>query len=267
MQNIGVFAGTGGMVPLVIKEIEQRSLTPVIFSFYPLKLPGYRIIRLAFGDIDGFLNAAERRGVSDFVFAGKIHPGEVFSSRMPESGRRFLESLPSYEPEVILNHLVSFLAAHNIKVLPLTWIFKEHLAKPIVYTRRKPDEEALADIRFAWRIVKKIARLRIGQAIGVKNRSVIAVEGIEGTDEMIRRCGRYCSDFTVAKAMRTGQSTRFDMPVIGPDTVRALAQARGKVLAVESGRTIITEETKTITIANENRIVILGYQAGKRNRI
>jgi len=101
----------------------------------------------------------------------------------------------------------------------------------------------------------------------VKNRSVIAVEGIEGTDEMIRRCGRYCSDFTVAKAMRTGQSTRFDMPVIGPDTVRALAQARGKVLAVESGRTIITEETKTITIANENRIVILGYQAGKRNRI
>jgi DUF1009 family protein len=116
------------------------------------------------------------------------------------------------------------------------------------------------DIEFGWQMAKKLAELGIGQAIAVKEKEVIAVEAIEGTAEMIVRAGRFCKSggWTLFKAAKTNQDMRFDVPCVGPDTIRSLAKNGGKCLAVQAGKTIIIDKPETIKLADELGITILG---------
>jgi DUF1009 family protein len=118
----------------------------------------------------------------------------------------------------------------------------------------------LGDIEFGWPIVKKIAEMDIGQAIAVKEREVIAVEGIEGTADMIERAGRLCraGGWTLLKAAKAKKDMRFDVPCVGTDTIRALAANGAKCLVVEAGKTIIIDKPQTLALANEMGICIIG---------
>ena len=116
------------------------------------------------------------------------------------------------------------------------------------------------DIEFGWEIVKKLGELDIGQAIVVKDKEVIAVEAIEGTAEMIERAGRFCKSggWTLIKVSKPQQDMRFDVPCVGPDTIRSLAKNGGKCLVVEAGKTIIIDKPETIKLANQLGITIFG---------
>lgn len=108
--------------------------------------------------------------------------------------------------------------------------------------------------------MKKMAEMDVGQAIAVKEREVIAVEAIEGTAEMIERAGRLCKagGWTLLKAAKAHQDMRFDVPCVGPDTIKSLAKNGGKCLVVEAGKTIIIDKPETIKLADELGIAILG---------
>ena len=137
---------------------------------------------------------------------------------------------------------------------------KEHMATAGVMTKRPPTTSVENDIEFGWSIVKKLGELDIGQAIAVKEREVIAVEAIEGTAEMIKRAGQFCKSggWTLIKTSKPGQDMRFDVPCVGPDTIRSLAENGGKCIVVESGKTIIIDKGETIKLADQLSITILG---------
>lgn len=137
---------------------------------------------------------------------------------------------------------------------------KEHLASSGVMTECQPSSLIKGDIEFGWQMIKKLAELDIGQAVAVKEREVIAVEAIEGTAAMIERAGQICKsgDWTLIKASRPNQDMRFDVPCVGTDTIRSLAQNGGKCLVVEAGKTIIIDKPETIQLANQLGIIILG---------
>jgi len=118
----------------------------------------------------------------------------------------------------------------------------------------------LEDAEFAWPLVKQIAALDIGQSIAVKEREVIAVEAIEGTDALIERAGRLCPQggWTLVKVARPNQDMRFDVPTIGPQTIENLRAARAAGLVVEAGRTIILERARTLELAYRYRIALIG---------
>ena len=137
---------------------------------------------------------------------------------------------------------------------------KEHMATECVMTKHKATCAAVADVKFGWRIVKKLGDLDIGQAVTIKEREVIAVEAIEGTAEMIKRTGQLCGSggWTLVKASKPRQDPRFDMPCVGPDTVKSLAEHGGKCIAVEADKTIIIDKRETIELADQLGITILG---------
>jgi UDP-2,3-diacylglucosamine hydrolase len=116
------------------------------------------------------------------------------------------------------------------------------------------------DIEFGWPIVKKMAQMDIGQAIAVREREVIAVEAIEGTAEMIERAGRLCKagGWTLLKAAKANQDMRFDVPCVGPDTIKSLAANGAKCLVVEAGKTIIIDKPQTLELANQMGICVIG---------
>ena len=122
----------------------------------------------------------------------------------------------------------------------------ELLVRPGVLTRRPPTAAEEADIEFGWELAKEMGRLDVGQSVAVKERAVLAVEAIEGTDRAIARAGELCraGGFVVVKVAKPQQDMRFDVPTIGCSTIETLHRAGGRVLAIEAGKTILIDEER-----------------------
>jgi hypothetical protein len=160
----------------------------------------------------------------------------------------------------LLGALADELAAGGILLENSTMYCREHLATAGLMTRTKPRPSVEADIEFGWNIVKKLGELDIGQAIAVKEREIIAVEAIEGTAAMIERAGKLCraGGWTLIKTSKPQQDMRFDVPCVGPDTIRSLAGNGGRCLVVEAGKTIIIDRPETMELADRLGIAVLG---------
>jgi UDP-2,3-diacylglucosamine hydrolase len=130
-------------------------------------------------------------------------------------------------------------------------------------TRRRPTASQWEDIRFGWEIAKEMGRLDVGQSIVVNDKAVIAVEAVEGTDECIRRAGMLCrrGGFTVVKVSKPQQDMRFDVPTVGPGTMRTMHEAGGRVLAIESEKTIVLERDEFVSLADKLGIAIVALNA------
>ena len=129
-----------------------------------------------------------------------------------------------------------------------------------VPTSRQPTGGQQQDIEFAWPILMRMNDLDIGQAVAVKNRDVIAVEAMEGTDAMIRRAGELCQKpgWLLAKGAPAGKDPRFDVPTIGVQTIENLAKAGGTGLLVTAGRVILLDKPKVLETADRLGITIIG---------
>ena len=160
----------------------------------------------------------------------------------------------------LLSALADELASGGIVLENSIMYCKEHLATAGLMTKTPIRTSIKSDIEFGWQIVKKLGELDIGQAIAVKEREVLAVEAIEGTAEMIERAGKLCQSggWTLIKASKPQQDMRFDVPCVGPDTIRSLTKNGGKCLVVEADKTIIIDKPETIELANKLGITIFG---------
>jgi DUF1009 family protein len=145
---------------------------------------------------------------------------------------------------------------HSAKYCP------DLLAEEGILTRRAPTAAQLEDIRFGWRIAKRLADLDVGQSIAVLAKATIAVEGIEGTDRNIRRAGELArrGGFTVIKLAKEGHDMRFDVPAIGPDTIDILHESGGAVLAIEAGKTLLLDREAIIERANRHGLVVVAWR-------
>jgi DUF1009 family protein len=240
----------GGVQPTLAQEVD-------VFYAVPLARPGSWIRKL------------RRHGVTSTVIAGRVAKGRIFTPW------RILRYLPDWravriwywrlrrknkQNETLLSALADELASGGIILEDSTKYCKEHLATEGPMTGHRPGASVAGDIEFGWPIVKKMAQMDIGQAIAVREREVIAVEAIEGTAEMIERAGRLCraGGWTLLKAAKAGQDMRFDVPCVGPDTIRSLAANGAKCLVLEAGRTIIIDKPQTLELANRMGIFVIG---------
>jgi hypothetical protein len=130
-------------------------------------------------------------------------------------------------------------------------------------TRRVPTAAEDKDIAFGWALAKEMGRLDVGQSVAVRDRAVLAVEAIEGTDQAIARAGRLCrhGGFVVVKVAKPQQDMRFDVPTVGCTTIETMHQSGGRVLAVEAGKTILLDEAATIALAERYGISIVAVES------
>jgi len=163
--------------------------------------------------------------------------------------------------DTVLNAIAEELASGNIILEDSTMYCKEHLATEGVMTKCQPPASVAEDIEFGWDIVKKIGELDIGQAVVVKEKEVIAVEAIEGTARMLQRAAGLCKKggWTLIKTAKPEQDMRFDVPCIGADTIKSLAENGGKCIVVEKGKTIILDKPQTLELADKLNIPIVGH--------
>ena len=162
--------------------------------------------------------------------------------------------------DTVLCAIADELATGEIFLEDSTMYCKEHLAGAGAMTKCRPGPSVQGDIDFGWPIVKKLGDLDIGQAIAVREKEIIAVEAIEGTAKMIERAGGLCrkGGWTLIKAAKPNQDMRFDVPCVGPDTIKSLAANGGRCLVVEKDKTIIIDKPQTIELADKLGIAIVG---------
>jgi DUF1009 family protein len=117
----------------------------------------------------------------------------------------------------------------------------------------------MRDIGFGWNIARKMGELDIGQTVVVKDLAVMAIEAIEGTDEAVMRGGSLaCSGAVVVKVSKPQQDMRFDVPVVGTNTLHSMIRTSARVLAIESEKCIIVDRESFIQEADRNGIAVIG---------
>jgi DUF1009 family protein len=167
-------------------------------------------------------------------------------------------------PNAVLHAIIDELNLSGIHLIDSTAYCTDQLATEGVMTRRQPSSDQLNDIRFGWEICKQISTMDIGQSIAVRDRDVIAVEALEGTNAMIERAGALCKcgGWTLIKVANKHQDMRADVPSVGTTTIEKLAAAGASCLVLEAGKTIMLEKQKVLEAAERCRIVIVGHVGG-----
>lgn len=165
-------------------------------------------------------------------------------------------------PRAVLDALANELAVSGITLVDSTQYCKDQMCEAGVLTKRQPTERQWQDVRFGWELCRTISRLDIGQAIGVLDRDIIAVEALEGTNAMIERAGQLCKTggWTMIKVANGPEDMRMDVPSVGTTTIEKLWQAGAGCMVLEAGKTIILEKTKVLELADRYKIAIVGYE-------
>ncbi len=225
--------------------------------------------RVALARPGAWIRKLRKHSVSRTIMVGRVAKSTLFTPW------RILRYIPDWRAfrvyywrlrgkdkldDSFLSALADELASGGIVLENSTMYCKEHMATEGVMTKRHPGPSVEGDIEFGWQIVKKLGELDIGQAIAVKEKEIIAVEAIEGTAEMIKRAGQFCKSggWTLIKTSKPNQDMRFDVPCVGQETIKSLAENGGKCLVVEADKTIIIDKDQTIKLADKLGISILG---------
>ncbi len=213
------------------------------------------------GKIIGFF---KKEGVEEVIFAGTITKKRIFFDVRPDLRTLSLwRCLGSRLDDNILKAVASELEREGFQVVSATNYLSDLVTPSGVMTRRRPSREQWADIRFGWRVAKEIGRLDIGQCVVVKERTVLAVEAMGGTDATIRRGAALAhGDAVVIKICKPNQDTRFDLPSLGTTTVETMMEAGAGVLAAEAGRSLFFDRSSAIELADRHGLVIVGVGPG-----
>ena len=266
-QPIGLIAG-GGQFPLLFARAARKRGRAVVAAAHvnesdpTLASEVDHLCWVKLGQLGKIINHFKKNGVTEAVFAGAITKTRIFKDVLPDfKGLSLWNKIDARQDDAILRAVAQTLEQEGIRVLAST-IYLEHLLFPAgVLTRRKPSAGEVEDIRFGWNIAREIGRLDIGQCVVVRDRTVLAVEAIEGTDAAILRGGKLADrGAVVVKLKKPGQDFRFDLPATGSATIATLAEVGGRVLAVEAGQSLLFDREAMILAADQAGISVVGVR-------
>ena len=262
---IGLIAG-GGQFPILFAEAARARGRKVVAvghrndSVPELEGAVDTLCWVKLGQLGKIIRFFRNQGVREAVFAGTITKTRIFHDVLPDlKGLSLWNKIDIHQDDAILRAVAGALEEEGIRILAST-CYLEHLLFPQgVLTRKKPTTGQMEDIRFGWDMARRIGRLDIGQCVVVRDRVVMAVEAIEGTDAAILRGGDLSgSGAVVVKVRKPGQDFRFDLPATGTGTVESLARVKGAVLAVEAGQSLVFDRQEMVTAADRAGIVVVG---------
>jgi len=267
MGKIGLIAGSGDLPIEFAKNVHLSGKPLEIFAIKKItdkSIQKYgKTHWINFGEAQKLIDLMKSRNIKDVVMLGKIeHYSLIFSLyKLDKRAKQFFNSLKDKRAKTILSAVLKELEKEGFNPIDPTPYLKNLLMPEGLINDVKPNEELLEDAKFGLEIAKKIADLDIGQTVVIKNKIVVAVEGLEGTDKCIIRGGDLAGEGTViCKVARKNQDMRYDVPVIGLKTLKSIKKAKGKLLAVESDKLFLLDKEKFIETANKYKISVVGFK-------
>jgi DUF1009 family protein len=265
---LGLIAGNGRFPFLVAAGARQAGRRVVAVAIREEASPELaqavdEIHWVGLGQLGRCIEALRSGGAVEAVMAGQVKHRQIFADIVPDLklmgvlGRLALKNTDS-----LIGGVVEALAREGITLLPSTLFLQDQLAEVGAMTRRAPSREERKDIAYGCQVARALARLDLGQTVVVKDRAAVALEAMEGTDDVIRRAGRIAGPgTTVVKVAKPKQDMRFDVPVVGGGTLEAMRESGARTLAVEAGKTLLIDRTEFLTEANRHGLTVWGMGA------
>jgi DUF1009 family protein len=211
------------------------------------------------GQLSRLLKFFRAQDVHGAIMAGQIAPKNLFDLRPDLKALMLLGKVKQRNAESIFAAIADELAKIDVNLLPATTFLEDSIASSGLIAGPKLSRREEDDVELGWGVAKEIARLDIGQTVIVKNGTIVAVEALEGTNEAIRRAGALARDGAVmVKVAKPNQDMRFDVPVVGVETIRAATDAGLRVVAVQAGKTLFLQRDALADLAGAASISILG---------
>jgi UDP-2,3-diacylglucosamine hydrolase len=262
---LGIIAGNGVYPRLTADSARKAGVKNIVATAFSGEtdpaLAQYvdEIEWLRVGQLSRLLNFFRERQAHHAVMAGQIAPKNLFNLRPDWKALLLLAKLKQRNAETIFAAIADELSKIDIDLLPATTFLEDCLAPAGLIAGSKLSRRDQENIDFGWKIAKEIARLDIGQTVIVRNGTVLAVEGFDGTNETIKRGGKLAGKGAVmVKVAKPNQDMRFDVPVIGVETIRIAEEAKIDVIAVEANTTLLLEKETVLELAARAKIAIVG---------
>lgn len=261
---LGIIAGSGAYPLLVARAARNRGVSKIVAAAFTSETdPALarvvdQIHWMRVGQLSRLLSCFRESGVTHAMMAGQIAPKNLFDLRPDWKALLLLARLKRRNAATIFGAIAEELRTAGVELLPATTFLEESLAPAGVIAGRSLTRNEAADVAFGFEIAKEMSRLDVGQTVVVKNGTVLAVEAFEGTNESIRRGGALGrTDSVVVKVAKPNQDMRFDVPVIGVETIRIAAEAKVRVLAIEAARTLLLEKEALTAAAERANISVV----------
>jgi len=264
-ENIGLIAGKGQFPLLFAQAAKNQGFQVIAVAHRGETDPGlaalvHRLHWIYVGQLGKIIRIFKSEGVHRAVLAGGISRGRLFREFRPDlKALSLIRRVGGGQDDRLLRAVADELEEEGITIAPSTLFLDELLAPSGQLSRRAPTPEELRDIDFGYQIAQEIGRLDIGQCVVVRRQVVVALEAIEGTDETIRRGGRLAGPgAVVVKVSKPRQDLRFDVPAVGLETIKTLAEVKAAVLAVDAGKSLIFDRAAMLQEAGRHRIAVWG---------
>ena len=264
LHALGIIAGNGVYPRLLADEARRAGVEKIVAAAFtdetdPVLERHVNVLEwMRVGQLGRLLKFFRSQGIQHAIMAGQIAPKNLFDLRPDLKALVLLGKLKQRNAESIFAAIADELAKIDVDLLPAATFLEDSLAQSGVIAGPKLSPRQEHDVELGWNAAKEIARLDIGQTIIIKNGTIVAVEALEGTNEAIKRGGTLAREGAVmVKVSKPNQDMRFDVPVIGVETVRIAAESGVRVIAVEAGKTLLLERDAVIALANGSNMSVV----------
>jgi UDP-2,3-diacylglucosamine hydrolase len=262
--TLGIIAGNGVYPRLLADSARRAGVKKIVAAAFtgetdPALTQHVDVIEwMRVGQLGRLLKFFRDQKIHHAIMAGQIAPKNLFDLRPDWKALLLLGKLKQRNAETIFAAIADELAKAGVDLLPATTFLEDSLAPSGLIAGPKLSRREEEDVDLGWKTAKEIARLDIGQTVIVKDGTILAVEAFEGTNEAIKRGGALGHKGAVmVKVAKPNQDMRFDVPVIGVETIRVAVEAKLRVIAIEAGRTLLLERDQIVDVAERARISIV----------
>ncbi|WP_372712794.1 LpxI family protein [Ilyobacter sp.] len=266
MEKIGIIVGNGKLPLYFLKEagVKGYEVFPIgLFDTIEEEIKEHENFRMMnVGRIGDIIKYLLRNNIEKLVMLGKVEKSIMFGNmEFDDYGKKLLKKLPDNKDETLLFGIISLLKLCGIKVLPQNHLLGNFMFKDKVYTVSSPEKNDSLTIKMGVEAAKALSELDAGQTVVCKDSSVVALEGIEGTDQTILRAGKYAGEgCIIIKMARPQQDMRVDIPAVGLDTIKKAVEIGAKGIVGEAGKMLFLDQEQAVKLANENKLFIMGVK-------
>ena len=263
-RKLGIIAGNGVYPRLLADAAHKAGVGTIVAVAFtdetdPILEKHVDVLEwMRVGQLGRLLKFFRSQEIHQAIMAGQIAPKNLFDLRPDLKALMLLSKLKERNAESIFAAIADELTKIDVELLPATTFLEDSLARPGLIAGPKLAPQQEQDVELGRNVAKEIARLDIGQTIIIKNGTIVAVEALEGTNEAIKRGGTLAREGAVmVKVSKPNQDMRFDVPVVGVETIRIAAESGVRVIGVEAGKTLLLERDAVIALANDSNISVV----------
>lgn len=262
----GLIAGNGRFPFLVLEGAKREGVEMAVAAIKEetdarIESLARSVEWVSVGHLSKLIKFLKREGVTHAILAGQVKHVQIFKlSALPDLRMaKMLARLKRRNTDALIGAVADELASEGITLIDSTTFLQPLLARAGTLTKRAPNKHEMADIEYGLHVATELARLDLGQTIVVKSQAVVALEAMEGTDAAIRRASELVRGrpLTVIKVAKPNQDMRFDVPVIGLQTIETLKACHVTAMSVSADKTLIFDRDETLAAASGHGIAIV----------